>query len=243
MPAVESRRPADNLWLAAHDNVRFTATVGARPLGIGLAAALIGELIHDGHVELQEGELLRRKGYSDDPALQPLLDTMQVEEERRVQAVPAPPWPRPYAALQSSDEHRHRRHGHDLGEWLSYLAYEGRAQASVLTRLARAGLTGTREHRRLLLGPRTVRPVPRNSTVAGTPASRLRVAAQRGLRLDWAQLMLAGLVLATGLHHQALDSLSHRQLSWLADELDRLDGMSRELLRAANAAIGEAAMR
>ncbi len=46
------------------------------------------------------------------------------------------------------------------------------------------------------------------------------------------------------LHHHALATLTPHERSQLADELKRgLDDMSRELLRAADAAVGEAAMR
>jgi hypothetical protein len=65
-------------------------------------------------------------------------------------------------------------------------------------------------------------------------------------------LFLAGLFLATGLHHHALATLSPNERSLLARQIQQglqdrgkpgLKEMLQELLRAADAAVGEAAMR
>ncbi len=138
---------------------------------------------------------------------------------------------------------RHRQLGHELRMWLSYLAYEGRAERRVLDRLTRTGLV-RREERRRLLGGTTVRFEPCDSVAAATPANKLCVAVQRRHRLTEKQLMLAGLYLASGLHHHALATLTPAEWSWLTDELSRrLHDAWRELLRAADSAVGEAAMR
>lgn len=134
----------------------------------------------------------------------------------------------------------HQR-GHDLGEWMAYLA-RGRAEARVTERLARAGLA-RRQERRRLLGASTVRYVPHDSAIAGSPASIIRQVVHDGQELNRPQLLLAGLFLATGLHHHALATLSPYDRARLSEQLQYgLDPMSRELLRAADAAIGEAAM-
>ena len=290
MPSVEPVRLTDQLWLAAHDGVGGRPCIAEWPLGVGLAAGLLGELIHGGCLTLHHDELVRT-GHSlpEDPALQPLLGTMAAEEQRQT-PVPVPPRPRQpveqheewdesipshhgtawadqvsqahawqarpadvgqRAAVQErSPRHRHmheqtqhHRPGHDLREWLSYLAYERRAESLVIDRLARAGLVQRRERRRLL-GGATMRYVPCDSAVSGSPACKVRIAVQAGRGLSPTYLLLAGLFLATGLHEQALAPLSRLERSQLADELRHgLDDMSRELLRAADAAIGEAAMR
>ena len=127
--------------------------------------------------------------------------------------------------------------------WLSYLAYEGRAEQRVLDRLTRTGLVRRQERRRLLRGT-TVRFEPYDSVAAATPANKLCIAVQGRRRLTDHQLLLAGLYLATGLHHHALATLSPNEWSWLADELKRrLNDTWRELLQAADSAVGEAAMR
>jgi hypothetical protein len=140
-------------------------------------------------------------------------------------------------------ENRHRTRGHKLGEWISYLAYENRAEERVIARLSRTGLV-RRDERRRLFGGKTVRYVPYDSVAAGIPATRIVDALQRRRDLSWSELFLAGLFLATGLHHHALFTLDPAERSRLAQQLGRgLDEMSRDLLRAADAAVGEAAMR
>jgi hypothetical protein len=140
------------------------------------------------------------------------------------------------------EEVRHRRRGHDLRQWMSYLAYDRRAEDRFVNRLLHTQLV-RKQQRLRLLGGATVRYLVRDSAVSGMPASRLRTAVQTGRRLDREELLLAGLVLATGLHHHALATLTAVERSRLADELKRgLDAMSRELLRAADTAIGDAAM-
>lgn len=145
-----------------------------------------------------------------------------------------------HAQPQAEPAASHER-GHDLGVWMAYLA-AGRAEAGVTERLARAGLAQRRKRRRFL-GGSAVRYVPYDSTTAGSPASVIRKLVHDGRKLDRPQLLLAGLFLATGLHHHALATLSPADRARLSEQLQYgLDAMSRELLRAADAAIGEAAM-
>lgn len=94
MPSARSARsagetkPTDRLWLAAHDGDRDR--VGPVPLGIGMAAGLLGEAVLAGKLTLRDG-LLVRKGteYSWDLALAALLARMARDEqveERSAQA-------------------------------------------------------------------------------------------------------------------------------------------------------------
>ena len=259
MPSAEPGRLADDLWLAAHDSVNGKPQIGDWPLGVGLATGLIAELVHGGFLDLRQSELFRTTAeLPDDPALRPLLIKMEAEEQTWPPLPPARAratvrardgwdWP-PRASEDEAwssrqEENRHRRRGHELGVWMSYLAYEQRAEARVVDRLSRSGLV-RRDERRRLLGGTTVSYAPYDSVASGTPASTMRSAVQSRRRLDRPMLLLAGLFLATGLHHQALATLSPFERSQLADELKRnLDDISRELLRAADVAVGEAAMR
>jgi Golgi phosphoprotein 3 GPP34 len=267
MPSAQPCRLTDDLWLAAHDSVNGRAWIGDWPLGVGLATGLLGELIHDRYLELRQGELFRTtNALPDDPARQPLLVKMASEERGWPQPTPpvpasawgqqgwdwppsgrdasdrSPPAPHGWSLRLAQDENRHRLRGHDLGAWMSYLAYEQRAENRVIDRLARAGLV-RREQRRRVFGGAAVRYVPYDS-VAGTPASVIKSAVQRGYELPASGLFLAGLFLATGLHHHALATLTPVERSLLSARLGRgLDVMSRELLQAADAAVGEAAMR
>lgn len=285
MSSARPTRLTDDLWLAAHDSVGGKPQIGDWSLGVGLAAGLLAELVHDGFLELRAGELFRTIAEPPgDPALHPLLIKMEAEEQSWPRVSPSPPawaqshphvsvedgsyWPpetsdgrqwfsreldddrwsgRAYGGQawppSVQDENRHRRRGHELGVWISYLAYEKRAEVRVIDRLARTGLVRREERRRLWSGP-TVRYVPYDSVTAATPASLISIAVRKGRALSASELVLAGLFLATGLHHHALATLTPPERTRLAAQLGRrLDDTSRELLRAADSAVGEAAMR
>ena len=157
--------------------------------------------------------------------------------------VQLPPSPAGRDGRSVPEENRRRLRGHRHAEWLSYLAYQGRAEGLVVDRLSRVGLARAKQERRLLRAT-TTSFVPHDSVASGTPANRLSVALQGRERLGRSQLCLAGLILATGLHHHAFATLDLADRSYLSDELRRgLEEPSRELLRAADAAVGEAAMR
>ena len=274
MPSAEPVRLTDDLWLAAHDSVSGRPQIGDWPLGVGLATGLLAELIHTGFVELRHGELFRTTAEApDDVALRPLMIQMEIEErswsrtpkaagtswDATPQTQHGQDWPahaqngpgrpalaqhgRSWRPPSSPEEDRHQRRGHELGAWMSYLAYENRAENRVIERLARLGLV-RREVRRRLLGGTTVRYVPYDSVTSGRSANSISSAVQLGRELPPPQLFLAGLFLATGLHHHALATLSPYERSLLGKRLGQgLDAMSRELLKAADAAVGDAAMR
>ena len=61
-------------------------------------------------------------------------------------------------------------------------------------------------------------------------------------RLDEHSLVLAGLMLATGLHQDALAGLSSGERTVLGGQLRKLHPMVRELLRCAEQIVGEAVM-
>lgn len=125
-------------------------------------------------------------------------------------------------------------------DWIAFLA-RGVAAGLVERRLSRAGLV-ERHERRGLLGKR-VSFVPRDSTLAGWPGIRVAGAAQRGELLDVADLILAGLILATGLDQHVLSTLEPRHREHLFEQLRRrLPEMGRELISHAEAAVGDAVM-
>src|SRR4051794_40835542 len=82
MPSTQLSRLADELWLSAHDSVNGKSTIGDWPLGVGLAAGLLAELVSGGSIEVRRGELFRTMQVPpDDPALYQLLVTMRAEEQ------------------------------------------------------------------------------------------------------------------------------------------------------------------
>lgn len=252
--------PSDNFWLAAHDGVKDSRLIGDTALGIGLATGLLAELVHGAWCQLCEGRLHRRNVKAPkDAALLTLLNQMKVDE----QDWPPPEVPqpsRPPGTYVGAHTPAHRGQvwppetrpipqetkppgpGHDVGEYLSWLAYQGRAERLVGARLTRIGLTRRMERRRML-GGKTTRYVPVDSTETGFPASAVTGAVRFGYELPWSGLVLAGLFLATGLDQHALATLTQAERAGLLNRIERLDLKSRELLLAADTAIGDAAIR
>src|SRR5689334_17397878 len=89
MPSAKLSGLADQLWLAAHDSVNDRACIGEWPLGVGLATGLLAELVHARFLDVRQGELFRMAQMPPaDPALSPLLATMQAEEQDRLPPAP-----------------------------------------------------------------------------------------------------------------------------------------------------------
>ena len=252
---------SEQFWLAAHDGHKHARVIGDTALGIGLATALLAELVHGGWCRLRQGRLHRGKDVaaSKDPALLTLLNQMKIDER----AWPAPQEPRavrppgtyvgahaqpprgqvwPPAPRPAPEEFEPCGPGHDVGEYLSWLVLKDRAERLVGARLARIGLARREEHRRMWGGP-TVRYVPCEEAETGFPASAVVGAARFGHELPWAGLFLVGLFLATGLDQHALFTLTPAERATLLRRLSTLDPMSAELLLAADAAVGDAATR
>ena len=143
------------------------------------------------------------------------------------------------------EQTRHRRPGHRLDEWLPFLA-NGRAESFVLERLIREGLAMQVQQRRMFgFGAVETTYVPCDSVAAATPANLISIAVVNRQPLDHLQLFLAGLLLATGLHHHGFQILGPSDRAYLNDQFkDGLDGPSKELLLAAEHAVAAvAAMR
>ncbi|MFC7279628.1 GPP34 family phosphoprotein [Paractinoplanes rhizophilus] len=154
--------------------------------------------------------------------------------------LPSPPAQDYTPPVGEAGQHR-QRPGHPVGKWISYLKYR-RAEDLMTARLARSGLA-RREQRRGLFGAK-VRYVPWDSNVAGTPAISIITTLRHGERLEPSQLILVGLFLATGLDQHALATLTSDERLVLERELFRgLSPMFCELLRAAEIAVGSAAIR
>jgi hypothetical protein len=134
------------------------------------------------------------------------------------------------------------REGHHraVRDWISFLA-TGIATDLVERRLARAGLVQRQEKRGLL--NTKVFFVPTDTMTAGWPATRVRTYASRGELLYLPDLVLSGLILATGLDQQVLITLDARGREQLFDQLRRrLPAMLQELVGHAEAAVGDAVM-
>jgi hypothetical protein len=131
-------------------------------------------------------------------------------------------------------------HHRQVRDWIAFLA-TGVATDLVARRLARTGLVH-RQEKRGLLGTK-VTFVPVDSSTAGWPGSRVRTIVARGEALDIPDLVLAGLMLATGLDQHVLYTVDARGRGYLFDQLRRrLPAMLLELIGHAEAAVGDAVM-
>jgi hypothetical protein len=203
---------ADDLFLTAHDTVKGKSLLSPATLGLGLAAALLGELILWRRLDLADGILTPLDDRPPaDPAVTPVLEQILREPQHR-----------------------------QIRDWIAFLA-TGAATDLVARRLARYGLVH-RQEKRGLLGTRVFF-VPTDSMTAGWPGSRVRTAVGRGELLDVPDLVLAGLILATGLDQHVFVTLDARERGWLTDQIRRrLPAVLRELVGHAEAAVGDAVM-
>jgi hypothetical protein len=202
----------DDLFLTAHDTAKGKSLLSPATLGLGVAAALLAELMMWRRLDLVDGVLT-------------VLDDRP------------PPDPAVAAVLeQLLREPQHRQ----VRDWIAFLA-TGAAADLVARRLARAGLVH-RQERRGLRGLRVFF-VPADSMTAGWPGSRVRTAIGRGELLGVPDLVLAGLIVATGLDQHVFVTLDARERGRLTDQLRRrLPAMLRELVGHAEAAVGDAVM-
>jgi len=236
----------DKLWFAMHDKIKIGggSFLAAKPRGIGLAAALLAELLMLGSLLLDEDGVLFAqwvwRGQKEvplaandkhglqptpfvprtperEPALDPIIDLVVAEEQ-------------PY----------------NVRDWITFLAQgrdQGgcRAEELVLTRLERTGYVMLQVRTRLLRRP-VERMVPKDSAYSGNPANRISTALHRGQQLDHCDLVLADLIVETGLHQHALATLAPAEYAALSEQLKDLPRPLRDLLHATQAAIGDAAI-
>jgi hypothetical protein len=203
---------ADDLFLTAHDTVKGKSLLTPATMGLGLAGALLGELVLWRRLDVADGKIVliddRPTG---DPAATAVLDQLLREGHHRA-----------------------------VRDWISFLA-TGIAIDLVERRLSRAGLVQRQEKRGLLNSK--VFFVPTDSMVAGWPATRVRTLIGRGEMLDIPDLVLAGLILGTGLDQHVFVTLDTRGRGLLFDQLRRrLPAMLQELVGHTEAAVGDAVM-
>ncbi|WP_250037399.1 GOLPH3/VPS74 family protein [Paractinoplanes maris] len=203
---------ADDLFLTAHDTVKGKCLLSPATLGLGMASALIGELVLWRRVDVVDGKIqIIDDRPTGDPAATAVLDQLLREGHHRA-----------------------------VRDWISFLA-TGVATDLVERRLARSALV-QRQEKRGLFGAK-VSFVPSDSMIAGWPATRIRTFIGRGELLDIPDLVLAGLILATGLDQHVFFTLEARGRGQLFDQLKRrLPAMLLELVGQAEAAVGDAVM-
>jgi hypothetical protein len=201
---------ADEFFLTAHDEDGM-ALLSPRVLGLGLAAAVLGELVFSRRVTVHTGVLR-------------LVDRRPLDEPLGASVL--------YQLLQESGHGRVR-------DWMSYLAKT--AEETVGRRLAHHGHVRRLERRRLLRG-RVVRYPPVNPNLTTWPQGRLHHAATGWAAMPDHDVVLAGLLLATGLDQQVRWTLNQTARQHLIYLSRRVSPPLRELLATTDAAVGEAVL-
>jgi hypothetical protein len=201
---------ADEFFLTAHDE-DGKALLSDRVLGLGLAAAVLGELIFSHRVSIHDG-------------LVGVVDRRPLSE--------------PLGAWVLSQLLRESGHSH-VRDWMSYLAKT--AEETVGRRLVQEGQVRRLERQRLLRG-RMVRYPPVNGNLATWPRARLYHDLTSRADLPDHDVVLGGLILATGLDQQVWWNLDQNARQHLMRLTKRLPPVLRELLATTDAAVGEAVL-
>jgi hypothetical protein len=205
---------ADDLFLLAHDEVSGKPRLHPRVTGIGLAGALLGELVLFGHADVLPDADARYFVVVTDPG--PIDDALahavlgQVKADGRPRTVRA---------------------------WLGYLAQT--ATHNVGERLGAAGLLA-RTHSRL--PRRGSRWTPTDLATAAWPATRLRMLLSKNEPVTVPDAALAGFALGCGLGQQILWDTPPSAREYLDCLLAGLPDALRALLAQTESAVGDAVL-
>lgn len=202
---------ADQFFLIAHEDRTGKSRLHPRATGLGLAAALLGELVMMGRLRAVDGELF----------------------------VVNPEPPGDALAHDVLDLLIAQRHHRELRTWMAYLAQD--ATDRVGARLIRAGVLEPVVRRRLLSTQTVYMPLDSEQrNKAAWIQVRLANILVQGRVVDITDRALAGLVAATGLtRHVLWDLPVHRPgLGHLHNVVETLPTDIRELVDHTEAAVG-----
>jgi Golgi phosphoprotein 3 (GPP34) len=202
---------ADQFFLIAHEDRTGRSRLHPRATALGLAAALVGELMLLQRVRISGGELgVVSREPPGDALAHTVLDLLIAQPQHR-----------------------------EVRTWLAFLAQE--AAIGVGERLLRAGVVESVTRRKLLSAQTVYMPMsPDQRNAAAWAPARLANLLVQGRAMDVADRTLAGLVLATGLtRHVLWDVAAHRAgISHLYAVVDTLPADLRELVEHAQASVG-----
>ncbi len=202
---------ADQYFLIAHEDRTGRSRLHPRATGLGLAAALIGELMLAGRVRIIEGELhIVSRQPPGDALAHDILDLLIAQPQHR-----------------------------EVRVWLAFLSQD--AAVRVGERLMRGGAVEPVTRRRMLGTQTLYMPnnAEQRNAAAWAPA-RLANLLMRNLEMSAGDRLLAGLVAATGLtRHVLYDFALHRQAMLnLTDVVASLPADLRELIEYTEASVG-----
>jgi hypothetical protein len=202
---------ADQFFLIAHEDRTGRSRLHPRATGLGLAAALLGELILDRRLRVFEGDLyVESREPPRDALTHEILDL-----------------------LISQPQHT------ELRTWLAYLAQD--AAMRVGERLTRSGAVEPVIRRKMLSTQTLYMPNNHEQRNAAAWAPmRLANMLVRGYAMTVNDRLLAGLVVATGLtRHVLWDFTAHRQgLAYLPSVVASLPDDLRQLTEHTEASVG-----
>jgi hypothetical protein len=199
---------ADAFFQLAHSDVNGRSRLNSRVLSLGLAAALLGELVSLRQIDIDNDVRVLHGQAPRDALAHTVLAELMAE-------------PRPLP----------------VRTWLAYLADQ--AHSRVADRLTRAGRLVPQRPRVL---SRTVTYVPTDMNAAAVPRALLSQKLRRGLELEYDDVCLAGLVMATGLDVSLLDGAEPAAFDRLQWAVARLWRPMLRLIEHTQAAVGDAVL-
>ncbi|MEV6845955.1 GPP34 family phosphoprotein [Actinoplanes sp. NPDC051411] len=202
---------ADQYFLIAHEDRTGRSRLHPRATGLGLAGALIGELILEGRIGIADGDLIILDRHPPTDALaHDILDLLIAQS-------------------------RHR----DVRTWLAFLSQD--AAARVGERLMRLGAVEPVVRRRMLSTQTLYMPnsAEQRNAAAWAPA-RLANLLVRGVEMSVSDRLLVGMIAATGLtRHVLYDFEMHRHaFQTLPNAVESLPSDLRELVEITEASVG-----
>jgi hypothetical protein len=202
---------ADQFFLIAHEDRTGRSRLHPRATGLGLAAALIGELMLDGRVRIFDGDLhIVSRQPPRDALSHDILDLLIAQPQHR-----------------------------DVRTWLAFLSQD--AAVRVGERLMRVGAVEPVTRRKMPSTQTLYMPNnEQQRNAAAWAPMRLANILVRGLDMSISDRVLAGLVAATGLtRHVLWDFEAHRHaLLLLPSAIASLPGDLRDLIEYTEASVG-----
>jgi hypothetical protein len=204
---------ADQYFLIAHEDRTGRSRLHPRATGLGLAAALLGELMLEGRLRVIEGDMhIVSRQPPTDALAHDILDLHLAQPQHR-----------------------------DVRTWLAFLSQD--AAVRVGERLMRLGAVEPVTRRKMLSVQTLYMPnsAEQRNAAAWAPA-RLANLLVRGLEMSVTDRVLAGIIAATGLtRHVLYDFDVHRNaFHYLPDVIASLPIDLRELIEYTEASVGSA---
>jgi hypothetical protein len=205
---------ADQYYLIAHEDRTGRSRLHPRATGLGLAAALLAELVLEGRIGVNDGDLL-------------VLDRRPTRDALNHDILDL---------LNAQPQHR------DIRTWLAFLSQDSALR--VAERLMRVGAVELVTRRRMLGTTQTLYMpnTARQRNAAAWASTRVANMLVRGMELNVGDRMLVGLVVATGLTRHVMygfEDYPHIYHS-LPSMIASLPGDLRELVECTEALVGSA---